>query len=151
MGEIYRSAEIPSSVEGAPIAVHCSDPRYQPHFQDFLRKGLSLAHYAPIVVPGGPHLLAPLDFLPKFNWVGWRWTKFMVDLTRAERVILIVHDDCRWYLQSVFQHDRARVHERMVEDARRVRANLLERFGPRKIDIYYARLVGNRASFDTVT
>ena len=107
-------------------------------------------HYALIAVPGGAQLLKLLDFLPKFSWVGWRWVKFMVDLTRAERIVLIVHDDCRWYLQNLFGHDPARIHERMIDDALRVRAGLLERFGDRSIEIYHARLTGTRAVFDRV-
>lgn len=74
----------------------------------------------------------------------------MVYLTRAGRVLLIVHDDCRWYLQSLFGHDPARIHERMRDDPRRVRAALLERFGQRTIETYHARLDGNRAVFDRV-
>jgi hypothetical protein len=148
MAETYQTAEVRSSAEGAPIAIHCSDPRFQPHFQDFLRNALHLDHYALIAVPGGPQLLTLLEFLPKFSWVGWRWMKFMVDLTRAGHLIVIVHDDCRWYRQSLFGYDPSRIHERMIDDARHVRASLLERFGPRKIEIYHARLSENRAVFE---
>jgi hypothetical protein len=38
----------------------------------------------------------------------------------------------------------------MIEDAKRVRAFILERFGRRTVDIYHARLIGNRASFERV-
>jgi hypothetical protein len=151
MAEIYRSAEMRPSAEGADLVVHCSDPRFLPHFQDFCRTALKMDHYALIAVPGGPQVLTLLGFLPKFSWVGWRWVKFMVDLTRAERIVLIVHDDCRWYLQSLFGHNAARIHERMIEDAQKVRVELLERFGQRTIEIYHARLEGNCASFDRIT
>ena len=57
-----------------------------------IASGLHARSADELVVPGGPHLLAPLEFLPKFSWAGWRWTKFMMDLTRAERVVLIVHE-----------------------------------------------------------
>ncbi len=150
MPETYRSAEVRSSAEGAAIVVHCSDPRFLPHFQDFCRTALELDHYALIAVPGGPQVLTLLNFLPKFSWAGWRWIKFMVDLTRADRIILIVHDDCRWYMQSLFGHDPARIHEKMIEDAKRVRTGLLERFGQRTVEIYYAKLEGNRADFHRV-
>jgi hypothetical protein len=150
LAAIYQSAEVRPSAEGAPIAVHCTDPRFQPHFQDFLRTALKLDHYALIAVPGGPQVLTSMEFQPKFGWAGWRWMKFTVDLTGTEHIVLIVHDDCRWYHQSLFGQDPDRVHERMVEDARRVRASLIERFGQRRIDIYHARLRGTRAIFDRV-
>ena len=150
VGEVYRSEEVRPSAEGAPLVVHCSDPRFQPHFQDFLGKRLELDHYALIAVPGGHQVLKALDFLPKYSWAGWRWMKFMVDLTRAERIIMIAHDDCRWYLQSLFGHDPVRIHEHMIDDAVRAREVLLERFGHRTIEIYYARLVGTQAVFEQV-
>lgn len=150
MIEIYRSEDVRPSAEGAPLVIHCSDPRFQPHFQDFLGKHLALDHYALIAVPGGPQLLKVFEFLPKFSWVGWRWAKFMVHLTRAERIVLIIHDDCRWYLQDLFGHSPDRIHERMIDDALRVRASLLERFGDRNIEIYHARLSGTRAVFDRI-
>jgi hypothetical protein len=132
---------------GLPVVVHCSDPRFQPHFQDFLRSSLSLDHYALIAVPGGPQLLTRL---PRFSRAGWPWMKFMTKLTRAPRIILIVHDDCRWYLQRVFGHDPQSIDQRMVQDAGRVRASLLKRFGRRRIEIYAARLRDGRASFEPV-
>lgn len=151
MAEIYRSAEVRSTAEGAALVVHCSDPRFQPHFQDFCRRALTLDHYGLIAVPGGPQLLTLLTFLPKFSWAGWRWMKFMVDLTRAPRVVLILHDDCRWYMQSLFGGDPQTLRERMIADARRVQRELLERYGERSIEIYYARLEGNRAAFESIS
>jgi len=151
MPEIYRSAELRSSGDGASLVVHCSDPRFQPHFQDFCRTALQMDHYGLIAIPGGPQLLAGMALLPKFSWAGWRWMKFMVDLTRAPRVVLIVHDDCRWCLQSLFGYDPARIAEQMIEDARKVRATLLERFGERTIEIYHARQEQNCVAFDRIT
>jgi hypothetical protein len=151
MPETYRTPAQPSRVESAPVVVHCSDPRYQPHFQDFLRNGLGLDHYALVAVPGGGQFLTLAEYLPKFSWVGWRWVKFVIDLTRPSRVILIAHDDCRWYLDSRFAPDPARVRDKMLDDLRRVRAELAERLGPTaRVELYFARLVGDSASFEPV-
>jgi hypothetical protein len=128
--------------------VHCSDPRYQPHFQDFLRHGLSLERYALIAVPGGAHFLTLVEYLPKFSWVGWRWVKFTLDVARAERVILMGHDDCRWYLDLRFGHDPARLRERIAADLRHVRAGLTERFPHLRVESYYARLDGEHAAVE---
>ncbi len=40
--------------EDGVLVIHCSDPRYQIAFQDFLRNKLGLDHYALIAVPGLP-------------------------------------------------------------------------------------------------
>ena len=142
----YRSAEVRPSAEGSTVVMHCSDPRFQPHFQDFCRTALGIDHYALIAVPGGPQLLD----LPESGAIGWPWAQFMVELTHTPRIVLIVHDDCRWYMHTVPGQDPARLVQRMLQDARRVRATLLERFGPRTIEIYYAHLEGTRAHFQRV-
>ncbi len=35
------------------LVIHCSDGRFQPHFQDFLRRDLGVEHYTLVAVPGG--------------------------------------------------------------------------------------------------
>lgn len=150
MPEIYRSAPIDSTIESAALAVHCSDPRYQPHFQDFLEKGLGLQHYGLVAVPGGPQLLTLTNYLPKFAWAGWRWTDFMMDLSQPSRVILIMHHDCRWYLDARFGHDPAQIEKRQINDLQQVRREMFDRFGARRVELYYARLDANQATFESV-
>lgn len=150
MPTLYRTQPIPSRIERAPIAVHCSDPRYQPHFQEFLDKGLGLDHYALIAIPGGAQLLVLEEYLPKFSWAGWRWLKFMVDLVNPTRIVLIAHEDCRWYLDARFGHDPLRVRERMIADLRRSSAELKQRFG-QQVEMYYACLRDDgSASFEAL-
>lgn len=143
---------MPSEGDSATLVIHCSDPRYQPHFQEFLRKGLGLDQYALVAVPGGAHFLTLAEYLPKFSWVGWRWVKFILDLTRPGRVILLAHDDCRWYLDSRFAHDPARLREKVLDDLRRVRAELAERLGPTaRIELYFVHLMDGSASVEPVS
>jgi hypothetical protein len=138
------------SPESDVVAVHCSDPRYQPHFQDFLKRGLGLSSYALVVVPGGPQFLTLAEYLPKFSWVGWRWMKFLVDLSKPRRVILIGHDDCRWYLDSRFLHAHAGSGERQMADLRGLRSQFAERFPTVTVETYFAKLDGDQAAFDRV-
>ncbi len=150
MPEIYCTGAVEAADESVVVVVHCSDPRYQPHFQEFLSKGLGLHRYALIAVPGGAQLLTPVDYLPKFSWTGWRWMKFMVDLTRPERLILIAHDDCRWYLDARFGQGPAGIRARQITDLECVRRDLVERFGARRVDLYYADLEDGRAAFESL-
>ncbi|HXA65802.1 MAG TPA: hypothetical protein VNV82_11655 [Bryobacteraceae bacterium] len=129
--------------------IHCSDPRYQPHFQEFLQTGLGLAHYALIAVPGGPHCLTLSDYLPKFAWAGWRWVKVMERVAQPERIILIAHDDCRWYVSMGFVSAMTKLRERQIEDLKTARTELVERFST-KVDLYYARLEGDHAVFENL-
>ena len=152
MNGSHRTAPVEAKAESAGVVViHCSDPRYQPHFQDFLRKNLDITNYGLIAVPGGAQLLTLMDYLPKFSWAGWRWVKFMVDLTKPRRIILIGHDDCRWYLDLRFGHDPARLREKVTADLQRARAGIRERFGGASVDLYWARLEADgSASFEPI-
>lgn len=150
MPEIYRSEVTEASTDQpAVFVVHCSDPRYQPHFQAFIREGLGIRHYGLVAIPGGVQTLTLLDYLPKFAWSGWRWLKFMVNLTRPDRVVLISHEDCRWYLENRFA-DAHTAREKQIGDLRRVRAQLVERFGPVRVELYFATLSGTHAGFEAV-
>jgi len=147
MHDVYRSSDFLGSAETGVLAVHCSDPRYQPHFQEFLRQGLGVEHYALIAVPGGAQFLTLMDYLPKFAWAGWRWLKFMADVVAVQRIILIAHDDCRWYQDMRFGLHSANLGERQAADLVRVRAACQERFRNARVDLYYARLEGQRVVF----
>jgi hypothetical protein len=149
----YRSVALEARPEAAgTVVIHCSDPRYQPHFQDFLRNGLGVPNYALIAVPGGAQFLTLVDYLPKFSWVGWRWVKFVVDLTKPRRIILIGHEDCRWYLDFRFGQDPARLREKIEDDMRRARSTIRERFGSAAaVELYWARLEDSCAAFDPIS
>lgn len=148
----YRTAPVEGKSESTGVVViHCADPRYQPHFQDFVRNKLGIPNYALIAVPGGVHFLTPLDQLPEFSATGWRWMKFIVGLTKPRRIILIGHDDCRWYLDSRFVNDASGLRDKVVGDLRRVRDAVRERFPGPTVDLYFARLNPDAsATFETI-
>jgi hypothetical protein len=152
MSEVYRSV-LPAAEQErhAVVVVHCSDPRYQPHFQNFLREGLKLERYGLVAVPGGAQCLTLTEYLPKFAWSGWRWMKFMVNLTKPARVIFIGHFDCRWYIENRFVHDPSLSREKQIDDMKRARVAVVERFGEVPIELYFATLSGSgTASFERV-
>jgi hypothetical protein len=151
MPDIYKThpVEVEPEARGV-IVVHCVDPRYQPHFQDFMHNHLKLEHYALLAVPGGAHGLTLSEYLPKFSWATWRWMKFTVDLMNCHRLILIGHHDCRWYLVQRFEHDESRLRQRVIGDMQRVRAAMVERFPQMRVENYFTRLEGTQASFEAV-
>ena len=150
MADVFRSEALAGAGEaGTALVVQCSDPRYQPHFHDFLRRGLKLERYALLAVPGGAQFLTLVDFLPKFSWAGWRWVKFIGDIAPPSRVILIAHDDCLWY-QHVRRGKPAEIHAKQIEDLRRVEAAVRERFRNVTVELFFARLEDGAAAFETV-
>jgi hypothetical protein len=147
--ELYRSrAGRGTNQQTGVVVVHCSDPRYQPHFQDFLRVGLRLDRYGLVAIPGGAQTLTLVDYLPKFSWAGWRWLKFLIKLMKPERIVLIAHDDCRWYVDNQFEPDPARLRSRQLEDLRGVRDAIIDRFGVVRVEMYYATLGADGAVFE---
>jgi len=151
MPTLYRTQAGAVQSQGTPIVIHCSDPRYQRHFQEFLIKGLGMDHYALVAVPGGVQLLILEDSLAEFSQVGWRWVQFIVELVNPARLVLIAHEDCRWYLEPHFGHDPSKIRERMIADLRRSVAGLGQRFGERKVEMYYASLgADGSASFEAL-
>ena len=147
---VYYTSAHGAGGESKPLVIHCSDPRYQPHFQEFLETGLGLAHYALIAVPGGPHCLTLSDYLPKFAWAGWRWVKVMERVAQPERIILIAHDDCRWYVSMGFVSGAMSLRERQIADLKTARKALAERFST-TVDLYYARLEADHAVFEKLS
>ena len=102
----YRSKPLGTS-QSHVVVIHCSDPRYQPHFQDFLHAGLGLTHYGLIAIPGGVELMSPSETSNTLRSQGGAWFDFMANLMKAERVILIGHADCRWYVESRVEPDES--------------------------------------------
>jgi hypothetical protein len=139
--EVYRtSAQAPAPGTEAVAVFHCSDPRYQPHFAEFLRSGLELDRYALVAVPGGPQCLAQTNGLPALTQAGWRWTDFLAALMRPTRVVLIQHDDCRWYIETGPTADPALVRQRQVDDLHSVGAAIAARMHGVRVDLFYATL-----------
>jgi hypothetical protein len=82
------------------IVIHCSDPRFQAAFEEFLEHELGLAKggYIPIVVGGGAGVLGHPEQLPKeFKFLKERLEHYREIFPTARRIILINHEGCRYY------------------------------------------------------
>ena len=148
---IYLTEPMGGGGESHVLVVHCSDPRFQPHFQEFLHRGLSVDRYALVAIPGGPQALVPDDLTPKYGWVAGRWVKFMHQVANTDRVILIQHDECRWYESRMLGQGAGQVRERQWADLRRVREALVARYGTRlRVETFFCGFVGSSAGFEVV-
>ena len=140
MAASYRTKSPLTQVEPEALVVYCSAARYQQHFEEFLVEGLKLEDYSLIAIPGGIQVLTLLDFLPKFSWAAWRWAKFLVDADQPPRIVLIGHENCRWY-KHLFAPGASR--ERITADLRRAAKDLQERFPKVRVELYFARTDGD--------
>lgn len=139
MPEVYRGKSKLTDVPPEALVMYCSAARYQQHFEEFLVEGLKLENYSLIAIPGGVQVLTLLEYLPKFAWSGWRWTKFLVDADHPPRIVLIGHEECRWY-KHLFPAAPGASHPRITNDLRRAKQALAERFPQVRVDLYYARI-----------
>jgi len=132
-------------VDSTALVVHCSDHRFRRAFEDFIEKTLGIGDYDRIAVPGGPQFLVALDYLPKFAWVGNRWTKFLVEAHGTKRVVLIAHEDCGWYRHVLGSH--AEVEARQHQDLDHARDQLLQALPGVAVETYLATLHNGRIEF----
>ena len=65
----------------------------------------------------------------------------------AERCILIGHADCRWYLENRIEPDEGCLKEHQSRDLNAVREEIQRRFPRVAVEIYFAELEGQQASF----
>ncbi|MCA9285301.1 MAG: hypothetical protein KDA22_08815 [Phycisphaerales bacterium] len=130
-------------------ALYCSDGRVGEHFDDFLQNGLSLPRYDRLCLPGGPACLAgyPQAHLEEQGVVDE--LKFLVEVHRLRRVVLIAHASCAFYaVRLELKEPRLE----LVQRADLVRAAALVHrvTGIHAIDAYFARLVDGEVSFEPV-
>ncbi|MCX6904338.1 MAG: hypothetical protein NTW03_12845 [Verrucomicrobia bacterium] len=132
------------------VVIHCSDPRFQTAFEQFITDELHLAkgEYIPIVVGGGAGVLGHPEQLPKeFKFLKERLELYRTTFPTVRRVILINHENCHYYdslklkaLAHLGQHLKAMLDE-AHEDlslVSRVFAQLLSHLGY-TVELYYAR------------
>lgn len=145
-------------IDAAPeaIVVHCSDPRFQRAFTEFIHQELKLqdGNYIPLVISGGVGSLAePLKLPKEFRFMKERLRMFLERFESIHRLILINHEDCRHYdwLQSyigkLFLQRFQNLTERQQADLKKAAQGILA-LTSLKIDceLYYAKFADARKS-----
>jgi hypothetical protein len=98
-GPTYAAVQNP---QPEAVVVYCSDPRFQPAFEQFIARelGLGKGQYIPLVIGGGAGVLAHPEKLPKdFKFVKDRIEFLREHYSSIKRIILINHEDCMYYRQ----------------------------------------------------
>jgi len=153
-----QAVKIYNLIEAAPeaIVVHCSDPRFQRAFAEFIRDELKLqdGSFIPLVISGGVGSLAePLKLPKEFRFMKERLRMFLERFESIHRLILINHEDCRhyeWlnnYIGRLFLQRFHNLAERQQADLKKA-ARLVVGLTSLKLDLelYYARFADTRKS-----
>ncbi|MGH7134030.1 MAG: carbonic anhydrase [Phycisphaerales bacterium] len=96
------NSQLPFNTEriGA-VAIYCSDGRYNEQFDEFLHSRLKLPRYDRLVVPGGPGILAGHVAAYREEEALVEQLKFLIHHHELERVVLISHRGCGFYLNKL--------------------------------------------------
>jgi hypothetical protein len=165
MSEIQSTSKMYETIVSQPeaIVVHCSDPRFQKAFREFIRNELNLheGEYIPLVVSGGVGSLSnPLKLPKEYKFMKERIEYFLRQFHSISTIILINHQDCRYYAElqnsfgSSFLFRVKDIIEKQKIDLHSVAENLRSIFSL-KTDwkLYYAKFTDekqNKVIFETV-
>jgi hypothetical protein len=146
-----QSIKIYDLIDAAPeaVVVHCSDPRFQRAFAEFIKNELHWEEgkYIPLVVSGGVATLSEPFMLPKeFRFMKERFRFFLERFDSIREIVLINHEDCRHYewlrnfIGKLFLQRFQNMAERQQADLKKVAKVILELAGVKiQIKLYYAK------------
>ncbi len=153
MAEETSDKKTYESVNAQPVAIviHCSDPRFQKAFREFVTGELNLPEgsYVPFAISGGVASLSePLKLPKEFKFMKDRIALFLGLFHSITRIILINHEDCRHYdamkdiIGELFLRHAPTMAERQQKDLLGVARTLLNIFEPGlRLELYYARFL----------
>jgi hypothetical protein len=156
MTETNTEKKVYQLIESDPtaIVIHCSDPRFQKAFKEFINNELGLkdGDYIPLVISGGAGSLSePLKLPKEFKFMKERIEYFVKRFDSIKRIVLINHEDCKYYesmknyLGNSFLNRVANLIERQKVDLKSVAKNLLSFFGSRiQGELYYAHFADEK-------
>lgn len=151
MPDTNTTQKVYSLIESDPTAlvIHCSDPRFQKAFKEFINSELGLkdGDYVPLIVSGGTGPLSePFKFPKEFKFMKERIEFFLGHFHKLRHIILINHEDCKYYealkktLGNSFLSRAVDMIERQKVDLQAVTLNLVKLLGPELHgELYYAR------------
>lgn len=104
-------------------AIYCSDGRYGEQFDEFLHHSLRLPRYDRVAIPGGAACLAGHFPAYREEAAAVEQIRFLVESHELERVVLIAHESCGYYVKLLRQPEaglRARQEADLVSAAARL-------------------------------
>ncbi|MGC8784490.1 MAG: carbonic anhydrase [Armatimonadota bacterium] len=130
------------------LAIYCSDGRFAPACEQFIRQALGEEWYDRFVVPGGAAWLC-MDVLTVWEHeMARRHLSFLVDAHRIQRVILIAHQQCGFYERYHLSPEQTV--QKQMADLQAATRIFYERFTGITVEAYYLRVVDGQPRFEPV-
>jgi len=150
MPVVFRSSGALDTGNAEALVLRCSAARVQMHTAEFLHDALGLEKYCLIAIPGGVHAFVTPNHLPLAGWILWRWLRFLVNLYRPPRILLIAHQDCAWYNALPHWLKRKGSETQLVEDLRSAGERVRKQWPQSRVELYYMRREGDEVLFEAV-
>lgn len=131
------------------LVIHCSDPRFQKAFRRFLKNELGVKNPVPLLLGGSVHPFGSrATFMENFQMLRQQ-IKFFLEEGKIIRVVIINHDDCKWYQKFKDEMSGAAVQQKMIRDLLSAAEYIIDSFSI-KVETYFARLKGKEIIFEEV-
>jgi hypothetical protein len=130
-------------------AVSCSDGRLGEACDEFLADGLGLPRYDRLAVPGGAACLAGHFAARREGEAATGQLRFLVEAHELERVVLIAHEGCAFYLEQL-RLPQLGLMERQFEDLRKAAATVAAFRRNLLVEAYFAHTGDGSVSFERV-
>ena len=119
-------------------AVYCSDGRFGDQFDDLLHNGLQLPRYDRLALPGGAACLASHFAAYQEEEAAIKQLRFLIEVHRLERVVLIAHQDCAFYTHHL-QISPLQLETQQREDMQKAAGRVRSLFDRLVVEAYFAR------------
>lgn len=140
------------------LAMYCSDGRWGDAFDDFCHRSLQIPRYDRFAVPGGPAWLTAwtgsgsradnpaLRRQANLSTAAWDQLGLLVQVHELQRIVLVAHYGCAFYMEKLKKNADGCLPVQL-EDLKRARLAVKERFPRLSVETYLAMRDGERLSF----
>ena len=149
--ETFFKSTVPFDINRVQAAaVYCSDGRFGEQCDDLLQNALKLPRYDRVAVPGGAACLASHLATEREEAGVVEQLGFLVEVHKLERVVLIAHENCAFYLKRL-QISPEELKEQQLADLRKAVSRVQAISSDLTVDGFFARMDGAAAiAFDRV-
>ncbi len=143
----YESKLIFNDVRIKAAAVYCSDGRFGEMMDDFVMYHLRLPRYDRLSVPGGAAALAGHFATPHEQEAELEQLRFLAEVHKLERVILIAHQGCAYYSERL-KVASADLKAQQLEDLRKASARVGALAPGLEVEAFFAGFDEHRVTFE---
>jgi hypothetical protein len=130
-------------------SIYCSDGRVGEQIDEFLHQGLGLPRYDRLAVPGGPACLSGALSVFWESHSAERQLDFLCHVHKLERLIMIAHEGCAFYLDWLKVKPEEFV-ARQLEDVKRAATRVRQAQPTLKLEAYRARRQDTQIWFEPI-